>query len=79
MTTNKPPAFTCDGCGKDADRHGEIEGRSLFADVRRGEVDRDLLIREKEVGVFDRRLDPFACLADGAIGETDSDEVGKLR
>src|SRR5271165_1870835 len=60
---------------KDGGGHGEVEAGALFANVGRGEVDRDGASRIPKAGVDESGLDAFAALLDGGIGHADGDEV----
>ena len=52
------------------DGHRQIEARSLFADVGRGQVDGERLVGVPEAGVHERGFDPLAALAHGYVGHS---------
>ena len=57
-----------------ADGDRQVEARARLAHVRGREVHRDALLREVEPGVQQRRADPLARLADGAVRQPDERE-----
>ena len=58
---------------QDADRYREVEAAAALRQIGRSEIDRDLAIRERESGLFDRRLDPFPALLHGSLHEANDD------
>ena len=60
-------------------RDREVEARAGLAQRGRREVDGDPLARELEARVEDRRPDPLAGLAHGAVGESDDGEARQAR
>src|SRR5207302_10897576 len=65
------------GGHEDGQRDGEVESGALFGHLGRREVDGDPLRRERVARVADRGPDPFACLLNGAVGETHDVELGQ--
>ncbi len=63
------------GGDEDGDGDGEIVGRSLLADIRRGEVDGDALAGEHEPRVLYGRTDALPRFLDGRIREADDSEA----
>ena len=62
---------------KQADRHRQVEGGAVLADIGRGEVDGDAARRKVVTGVLDRRLDAVLALLDRPFGEADGGELGQ--
>ena len=60
---------------KDAERHRQIESRSLFLHVRGSQIDRDVSGRNVVAGILQRRANPLAALANGGIGQAHGREV----
>ena len=71
----RPPRRGCPP-REHAQGDGQVERGAVLADVGRREVDRDLLHRQLEVAVLDRREDPDLALLHGAVGEPDDGEEG---
>lgn len=65
------------GGGENADRHRQIESRTLLLDVRRCEIDRDFLVGIEEIGVADGGGDPLVGLAHRGVGQTNGHELRK--
>lgn len=63
------------GRGENADRHRQVESRSLFLDVRGREVNSHFLIWVEEVGVTNRGGHALIRLTHRGIGQTDGDEL----
>ena len=63
------------GGEEQADRHGEVEGGAVFADIGRGEIDGDAAGGEGVAGVFDRRLDAILALLDRPVRQADGGEL----
>ena len=55
------------GGAEDADRHRQVEGRALLAELGRGEIYRDPIDRKLEAHVADRGPDAVAALPHGGI------------
>ncbi len=62
-----------------AEGYREVEGRALFAQVRGGEVDYDLLRRELVAAVRDRHPHPLPRLLHRRVGETHDRETRQTR
>ena len=60
--------------GQDAARDRQVEPRALLAQVGRGEVHGDAVLREREARVEDRAADALARLAHRAVPEADDRE-----
>ena len=63
--------------GQEGEGDGEVEGRTLFFNVRGCEVDDDARSGKGEAGVIDGRSDPLARLLDGGVGEAHYQKGGK--
>ena len=60
---------------QDADRDRQVKTRSFFFDVRRRQVDRDLLRREAEPGILDRGGYPVLGFLDRVVGQAHGREL----
>ena len=58
------------GGGENADGDRQVEGRSLFAYVCRGEIDRNALEGKLEARIGDGGVDPLAAFLHRAMGKT---------
>ena len=54
---------------EDAERHGQVEAGTFFADVGRRQIDGDLGGWNIVAAIFQRRAYPVAAFADGRIGQ----------
>jgi hypothetical protein len=60
--------------GQETERDWEVEADAFLSHVRRREIDRHPLERERETGVPDRRADPLPALPHGGIRQADRRE-----
>ena len=65
--------------GEDRERDGEVERRPGLREVGRREIHDDVLRREREADVPERRADALAALLHGRVGEADDRQAGKAR
>jgi hypothetical protein len=62
---------------QDANRHGKVEARALFAHVGGSEIDGDSLVGISETGIDQSGLDALATLAHRDIGHPDHSEIAR--
>ncbi len=63
--------------GQDGYGDGEVEGSALFPDIRRGQIDGDMVAGKGIAGVLDGGLDAVLALPDRHVGEADGRKEGK--
>jgi hypothetical protein len=64
------------GRREERERNRQIEARSLLAQLRRSQIDRDAPFGKLQLGGGNPAADPLTCLLASAVGETDDRETG---
>ena len=64
---------------QNAERDGQVEGRAVFANVGRGQVDGDATERKTKARVDQGRTDAFPALLYRAVRQADCRERGQIR